>query len=359
MEKIKEELVPQELKALLPGITKEKQEIVINTLEEVLRKTSQWERQLNALVVNDHEDLGPMKVADVVRKNAKKYKVDMNKAFTDKRSIVQAEMESYKNEDKFWLKSKQIVEAKLKLIEADAAYKANTAKRHAEEVERLKNEARLVECLKYSNEVQLSDIDCLDDKIYATYLGGLKIVWEKEQEELRLAEVKDKEEEKARAIELEKAKKEAERLKLEAEKVAKEQAIKDAEAKKIKDAEILAQALKDAETKRVRDAEIAETARLKKIQDDKLAAIEEKARLVAKELAEKKAQEEALALKEQERLQVEKDALEALKKAPEKEQLLKWVESFVIPGLELDSPVKLSIETKFKGFIKWAKSEIK
>lgn len=92
-----------------------------------------------------------------------------------------------------------------------------------------------------------------------------------------------------------------------------------------------------------------------KVQHDKKEA--EKLEIIKKaEEAEKlKAQEEAKIKIEAAK---EKARLEKLAKAPEKERLLSWVNSFELPNIELKTDTANNISSKFDSFKEWAIKEI-
>ena len=86
-------------------------------------------------------------------------------------------------------------------------------------------------------------------------------------------------------------------------------------------------------------------------------ALEEKAAALKAEL-EAKQREEAKA--EAERIAKEKaarDAAELAAKAPRKERLTAWVDSFVIPAFN-DDAVASDIIAKFEAFKNWAKGQV-
>lgn len=126
---------------------------------------------------------------------------------------------------------------------------------------------------------------------------------------------------------------ENERLKKEAEE--KEKAL---EAERKKQAEI--QAKKDAEAQ----------AKLKAEQDAKTKL---EAELQAKKDAEIKAENERLA-----KIEAEKKEAEKLAKAPIKNQLTIWVDSFSIPKTNVDNATSKEIIAKFEAFKTWAKTQI-
>lgn len=141
-------------------------------------------------------------------------------------------------------------------------------------------------------------------------------------------------------IEQEKLRLEAEKqlkLRLEAEKKAKEEAERLAKER----AEIEAEAKKQREIAEEKERQIlAEKIRLE-------------AELADKKRIEKEAEESRLAGIERQRLEAEK-----LAKAPIKEQLNKWVNSFNIDEISIENEVSNDIKAKFESFKKWSISQI-
>ena len=230
---------------------------------------------------------------------------------------------------------------------------------------------RLLEVGKYT-EHPANALGEMEAQVYEAYLQGLKVSHnakieaeaKAEAERLaaieaeRLEQIRIKEENARLQAEAERNEKEfaAERAKVEAErkeleekarkereqaeatlKAEQEKARIEAEAEHKKQADILAK--QQAEAKRIQAEKDAENARLQ-------------AELDAKQLAEA----EAIAKRNAEILAEEKaKALAA--KAPRKEKLTKWVESFEIPTFENDEKAN-DILAKFESFKSWAKSEI-
>lgn len=110
---------------------------------------------------------------------------------------------------------------------------------------------------------------------------------------------------------------------------------------------------KAAEKKRIADQKIIDAANEKiRIENAKLKAEKEK---TDKILADQKKKDDAEAAKKA----AAKKAAEDLAKAPIKERLFAWVESFEIPTLELENELKKEIEQKFSNLKIWAAKEIK
>ena len=230
---------------------------------------------------------------------------------------------------------------------------------------------RLLEVSKYT-EYPANALGEMEQQVYDAYLQGLKVAYDAKIEAERKAE-----EERLAAIEAEKAERERirienERLKAEAEqkekefaeerakaeaerKALEEKARKEREAAEAKLKAEQEKARAEAEAERKKQADIlakqqAEAARLQAEKDAENARLQ--AELKAKadaEAAELKAKQEA---EKQAKLEAEKAA-----KAPRKEKLIKWVESFQIPTFENDE-VAANITAKFNSFKKWAESEI-
>jgi uncharacterized membrane protein YqiK len=218
----------------------------------------------------------------------------------------------------------------------------------SEKIAKLEAE-RKAELTVYS-EVVPAGLGTMDENVYRNYLTGLKVAYEArikaeqeaEAERLRLIEI-EKENARLKAIEDEKIRKENERLKKEAE--AKEKALA-AERAKV-EAERKAEAERQAA---ILAKERAEQIRLLQIERDRQAKLE--AELKSKkdaEIAAQKAKEKA----ERERMEAEKKAA----KAPRKEKLTKWVDSFQLPAFENDLLATEIIE-KFNAYKNWAKSII-
>lgn len=246
-----------------------------------------------------------------------------------------------------------------------------------ERIAKLQSE-RLEECKKYTD-YPISELGSMSEDGYIPYLTGLKVAYasrieaekqaeiarieaerkitlntERKNKTIRLVEFIENYEninfgemsedefmvivnsaiEKRNAHEAEQARIKAE---LEAAKAEAERKEKEIEAERKKQADILAE--QQAESKRIQEEKDAENARLqaelKAKQDAEIAA--EKAKLEA----ELKAKAEA----------------EKAAKAPIKQKLSVWVESFSISEFEQNATAD-DIKLKFESFKKWAKSEI-
>jgi len=322
MEEIKKGIVPIEISSLLDTVQEEQQKEIKDTLSVIFDKTVQWRKQLDTIEISGINDLGNMKLAAQARLNIKKYRLTAIKGLDAKRAVVKQKMSGYKLEDSLWLKTKQIVELQLKAIEADLDFKAETYNRHVA-VEAVKElQRRLVECAEYSLVVTEEDVETLSLDEYVYFKNNLKTQHEDKLKEDAELEVQRIAGEQAQSKLIEMQQKENDRLLAE---------------KKIEEDKAATLAL---EVKKM--ADIA-----KKALDKANAEIAEKNALDAKNKKD-----------EQVKLQAEKDALQALKEAPEKDQLNSWVNSFVLPDCVVENTTCKDIQVKFEGFKKWALSEI-
>jgi len=140
---------------------------------------------------------------------------------------------------------------------------------------------------------------------------------------------------------------EQEKIKAENERLAAEKAKADADKKALEEKT----AKEKAESEKKLAKERADQAAKLKAEQDAKAKIE--AELQAKKDAEAKAEKERLA--DEKRL---KEEAEALAKAPIKDQLNVWVNSFELPSANIENEKADLIKAKFEAFKRWAFAEI-
>ena len=333
--------LPAEVEQLAQGVTVEKRNEVQSVLNHVFNGVSSMREQLDAVAVKDENDTASMKVANTIRLNVRRVRLDAEKTFDAKRAEVQAQMISFKTEDALWLKAKQTMQILTKEIEETAKWKEDTKIRIESERQELKIAQRLLQMQTIRPECQRSDVESLSDEMFETLLNAAKIEHQRQIEEQQKAE--------------------AERI----ERERKEKLFADRRAKTIRLVnfienyeEVQFGELSEDEFMQIvnsaiekRTAHEAEQERIKKDLEEKEAALqaerkkrEAEAAEAAKKAAEekKKADEEAAALREkiaeQERAEKQrKEAEEAAKKkaaesakkaaaAPDREKLLKFAE---------------------------------
>lgn len=386
--------LPDEVQAIALRVSDEKRSEVNLTLQHVFSGTADWKAQVDMIVVKDPSDKMGMNLAKTARLNAKNARLAAEKLFDQKRDEVKAQMLSYQTEDKLWLKAKQTMQILFKEIEAAAEYKEKTAERYENEQHELKIQTRLTRLASVNPEISRQEIELMSDVSFDAFLGGLV----KAKEDAEKAEREEQErQEAARKLQ----ERNTERFKVlsgtgmvyeslnesfkygtatyrfaelcqmeddEFEKIVSEitsnlAEMKDAEEKeRLRLAEL---ARKQAEELRKqqaqRDAERAKADAERKALEEKARAEAEKA---AKEKAaleaELKARQQAEAQQEAQRIAKEKAEREAAAlaaKAPRKERLTAWVESFEITPFENDE-VASDIFAKFEAFKKWAKEQV-
>jgi len=223
------------------------------------------------------------------------------------------------------------------------------AEKHFENLEKERiatiQKERELELEKYEVEnVSNLNLGYMSDEIWTNFLEGTKLSYNN-----KIAEQKRIEEER-----IAKEKAEAERIRLQEIENAKLKA----EAEK-REKEIEAERKANEEKLRI-EREKAEVER-KRIEAENNAKLKAEQEAKAKIEAELKAKKDAEIKAENERKDAEMKALkeaEKLKKAPIKNQLNAWVNSFELPSTNVDNDVSREIIKKFNAFKKWAIVEI-
>jgi len=279
-------------------------------------------------------------LSNTIRLGVRQVRLDSEKTFDLKRDEVQQQMVSFKTEDTLWLKSKQIMQILTKEIEENARWKEETAKRFEAEKAELKVQERILIISKFYPEIPRLDFENMSDEGFSLFLAAIekqyndKIEAETKAEEERIAALKAAAEAKA-AMEAEnkrlrevaeekenqiQAERKAMELKAQKEKAAADAILKTAkDANEKLQAEIRAKAESEAKVKK--DAEIKAALELKE-----------------KQLAEAKAA-----------------------KAPKKQKLNDWVDSFTLPPIPnglTNNETSIEIIEKFEAFKKWAKTKV-
>jgi len=400
--------LPDEVQAIALRVSDEKRSEVTSTLQQVFTGTADWKAQVDAIVVKDQTDKMGMNLAKTARLNAKNARLAAEKLFDKKRDEVQAQMLSYQTEDKLWLKAKQTMQILFKEIETSAEYKEKTAERYETEQHELKIQTRLTRLASVSPEISRQEIELMSDVSFDAFLGGLVKAKEDAekaaQEELErqeaarklqernsdrfkvlsgtgmvymgnnetfeygslkysfselcqmeddefqktvlaitenIAELKAADEkEKERLAEI--ARKQSEELEAERKKAEAERAIAQEELRKQQAERDAERAKADAERKSLEEKARAEAEKTARLQ----AELKERQDAEAKAEAERIAKEKA-----------ERDAAEIAAKAPRKERLTAWVDSFTIPVFAGDDTA-VDIMTKFDAFKNWAKAQV-
>ena len=388
--------LPAEVEQLAQGVTVEKRNEVQSVLNHVFNGVSSMRDQLDAVAVKDENDTASMKVANTIRLNVRRVRLDAEKTFDAKRAEVQAQMISFKTEDALWLKAKQTMQILTKEIEDTAKWKEDTKARIEAERQELKIAQRLQQMQSIRPECQRSDVESLSDEMFATLLNAAKIEQQKQIEEQQKAEAERIERERKEKLFADRRAKtirlvnfienyeqvqfgdlsEDDFMQIVNAAIEKRTAHEAEQARIKKDLDEKEAALQ-AERKK-REAEAAEAARKQKeiedaakkaqVEADKKAAAEkkkadeeaaalrekiaeqeraEKQRKEAEEAAKKKAAEEEAA-----RQKAEAEAAKKAAAAPDREKLLKFAE--LIDGLltpELSSQEAVEIATNARGLL--------
>lgn len=321
-----------ELNAIEPSKAKQIKE----TFEPMVAMLEQFEERCNEVFTEASKEIN----ADVSAK-AKRTRLDIARVRIDADKARKAMKDEY-------LRAGNAIQGAYNVLAwavKDREDKLREIEEHAErmEAERLeKLQAERVELLApYVEDAETRDLASMDVEAWEFYLAGKKqqhldrIEAEKKAEAERIAR------EKAEAEERERIRKENERLKAEAEAkekaLAKERAKVEAERKKAEEQARKEREKAEAEAKAKLEAERAERAKVE---------------------AELKARRDAEA-KEQARIEAERKEAEKLAKAPVKNQLTKWVDSFELPQTTIKHQKADEITAKFNAFKSWAINQIK
>jgi len=338
--------LPNELVEIAKNVTVEKRAEVQNVLNSVFAGVSKMREQLDLVEVISEDDKVNMKLANTIRLGVRQVRLDAERTFDEKRSEVQNQMLSFKTEDSLWLKAKQTMQILTKEIESNAKWKEETKIRFDLEAKELETQQRMIKVSKFDSEINRIEFEKMSSDSFDIFLSGVeakfnkRIEEEKRIESERLAKIKDDEDERLRInSENEKLKKEAEEKEKQiAEERAKANAILAEEKIKSELARKKAELLAKQESERSEAILKAERDLREKLQRDA-------------DKIKSDAEEKQKALK---------DAELKAQKAPVKEKLNVWVDSFEIK----DSPLKeanpkvTDIMQKFESFKTWAKKEI-
>lgn len=345
--------VTQELVQLVEtsGLEKTKQNQIAETLGIFFTKAAEWDDTIKSIVITSPEETGKMKMAKEGRLTLKNMRLDAEKIVKAKRDEVKYAMANFVLEDKLWLKAGQMMEATFKNLETKLEEKEKFAERWEAEQKETRKQKRIELIIPYVADWQFLDLYNMTDEAFETMLSGAKLQHEAKIEAERKAEEERFAKEKAEAEERSRIKAENERLKLEAD--AKEKQLAEERAKA--EAERKAMEAKAAKLKAESDA---------KLKAEKDAKEKLQAELRVKAEAEEKARQESIRVK----MEADKKAADELKakqqaeakaaKAPIKEQLNKWIDSFSLGKPLTENDTTIEIEAKFESFRTWAKSQI-
>lgn len=399
------ESLPVEVAEIAKNVSAEKQSEVKAVLNQIFSGVSTMRTQLDTIKVVDQNDEASMKLSKVVRLNIKNERLKFEKIFDAKRDEVQREMLSFKTEDQLWLKAKQTMQILTKELEEIAKYKEETKDRFDREQKELKIQERMLKVQKIKPEMSRAEFEHMSDDTFDIFFNGIEqaqiafIKAEKEakEEEERLAKIENLQKERNNKAlpyyefwsEFEKTLNFGEQSQVDFDNFMKrlvsEKQKKDEEVRlqEIENARLKAESEKrekeiEVERKRVeveREKERKEAEAKQKAIEDQARIEREKAVAIAKAEAEKRAKleaelqgkKEAEAKAEQAKkdaeIQAKKEA-DKLAKAPIKEKMSIWIDSFKPNDLDTKGFSNEQIDLvdeiigKFGGFKKWAKGEI-
>lgn len=188
-------ILPKEVQEIALQCGKDKQKEVALVLNQIFDGTTEWNRQVDAIIVKDVNDSLSISLAETARISAKKARLSAEKIIDAKRAEVQGRMIDDKLEDGLWLKAKQIMQMQLKAIEDKAERKANYVKIKEAEAKEKRTKERAETIL--NNGLLLSNYEDLSDDAFNLLISGL--IKERDDEILRVKEEEAKKEAEAKA----------------------------------------------------------------------------------------------------------------------------------------------------------------
>lgn len=375
--------LPAELSQIANGVSAEKRNEVQVVLNQVFNGVAKMREQLDSVQVEDENDKTNMKLANTIRLGVRQVRLDAEKTFDAKRAEVQQQMLSYKTEDSLWLKAKQTMQILTKEIEEQARWKEETKARFEAEQKELAIQQRIVKVSKVAPEMLRSEFENMSEESFVIFLGGLtktyndRIEAEKKAEEERMENERKSQLNDTRTklampyydfwSEFEKTLNFGEQSEgdfndfMDRNRKAKSDYEEKQEQIRIENERLKAEAeLKEKQIAKEReDSERALLAERKEAQE-KLEKEMAEARKIASEL---KAKQDAEIAAEKERINAENKAnaeAKKLAKAPIKQKLNVWVDSFEINRtyIDKDNQTARDIVAKFEAFKNWAKLEV-
>lgn len=326
------------------GLEKAKQNQIAETLGVFFNKAAEWDATIQSIVITSPEETGKMKMAKEGRLTLKNMRLEAEKIVKAKRDEVKYAMANFVLEDKLWLKAGQMMEATFKNLETKLEEKEKFAERWEAEQKEIRKQKRIELISPYIIDWQYLGLYEIPDNVFETTLAGAKLQHEAKIEAERKAEEERIAKEKAEAEAKAKMEAENKRLKEEAESKEKqmqaERAKAEAERKALEEKARKEKAAADAKLKAEREA------------NEKLQA-EIRAKAEAEEKAKKDAEIKAAA-----ELKAKQQAEAKATKAPIKQRLNVWVDSFSLGKPTSENETTVEIEEKFEAFRKWAKTKI-
>lgn len=203
--------IPQDISEAITTTTlpEEKKQQIATQLGAFFKRATDWEKMIDAIIIEDHAQVDKMEIAKRLRLNLKDCRIELRDLIKLKRDEVQARMANDTMEDKLLLKAFQMAEIVFKNLETKAEEKENFGARYlATERENLRL-TREAECKPYEEYMPSGlNLGNMSEEYYLKTLKGARLQLEDKirQDELREAQEKKDKEEKEDAARAEKQK---------------------------------------------------------------------------------------------------------------------------------------------------------
>jgi hypothetical protein len=332
------------------GLEKSKAEILLSNFQNYFEIAAEWDKKIDSLVVTKVTQVAEMKMAREARLFLKQKRLDVENT---RKQLKEQSLREGQTIDSIARVLKNLIEP----IEEKASQIERFAEIQEENQRLVRLQERTERLIPYTEGMDLSfyDFKNMPDADFEVLFNGFKTEYEAQKEAERKAREERIAAEKARIEEEKRIREENERLRKETEAKQKEieRQQKEAEVERRKQSVILEKQKAEAEARQKAIEEAARKEREKyQVERKKL-----EAELQVKKDAEETARKESEAMAEKER-----KAKEQAEKAPDKEKLSAWVNSFSIDECPVISrkltPTSQVIEAKFKAFKIWSLQQI-
>jgi len=199
-------VLPQEVAQIAESVSIEKRNEVQTVLNHVFNGVSKMREQLDGVTVADPNDKVNMKLANTIRLGVRQVRLKGEEIFDAKRLEVQQRMAGDKAEDALWLKSKQVMQILTKEIEQNARWKEETKERYEAEQKELKVQQRILKIAKVAPEMARTEFESMSDETFEMFFTGIEKAYNDNIEAEKKAEEERIEKEKKNIIHAERTK---------------------------------------------------------------------------------------------------------------------------------------------------------
>jgi len=165
------------------GLTEQKTQEIAENLSVFFGMASEWSEKINDIIITDPKQVREMKIARESRLMLRGYRLDAEKLIKEKRDILKEKMSDDILFDKLLLNANKMIKATFENLETKLHEKEKFAERwEAEEKKKLRDE-RILQLVKYSNDVSVYPVENMSIDQFEKLKNGLKLEFEQRQEQ--------------------------------------------------------------------------------------------------------------------------------------------------------------------------------